>query len=62
MNDKIYLVVAQYDDRERMWEVVEKEDTLEQAISAKKSHKSDRDCSYVNIYEARELTDKELEG
>jgi hypothetical protein len=62
MNDKVYLVIAQYDNRERFWNVVDNKETLQDARSTKKSHESDRDCSYAQVYEARELTDKELEG
>lgn len=60
MNEKEYLVVAQYDDKISMWELINHESTLRGAIYVKQSHEVERDCVYVKVYEARELTDKEL--
>lgn len=61
MSRSVYLIIAQYDDHERMWKVVNTRSTFQEARITKKAHESETDCSYVDVYVAREMTDKELD-
>lgn len=61
INEKVYLVIAQYDNHEIMWEVVNNRGTFGEARYAKKAHESEKDCTCVEVYEARKIDDKELD-
>lgn len=62
MSEDVYLIIAQYDDHERMWEVVNKRNTFQEARITKKAHEAEKDCTAIDVYVARRMTDKELEG